>query len=183
METLVARRRYEEVPHSDTRRAETFSDGVLAIVITPLVLRLKSPAIATGGLLAQLLRQWPPRKTLDLLVPHVRDGRTVVGIEPSCIATLRSDLVELLPDDPRAAKLSRSVKTIAEFVTSCGEWYGVLDLWPVTAATAAFEGHHLGRLAPVDPPVRFGFGSVPLRPALVRVTTTVEGVGRRGLRA
>lgn len=61
------------------------------------------------------------------------------------------------------------------------EWY-VLDLWPVTAATAAFEGHDLGQLVPIDPPVRFGFGSVPRRPALVHVTTTVEPVGRRGLR-
>ncbi|MFC7831059.1 FAD-binding and (Fe-S)-binding domain-containing protein [Streptomyces sp. NPDC057375] len=60
------------------------------------------------------------RKTLDLLLPHVRDGRTVVGIEPSCTATLRSDLVEILPDDPRAGELARSVKTIAEFVTSIG---------------------------------------------------------------
>ncbi|MGV9348480.1 FAD-binding and (Fe-S)-binding domain-containing protein [Streptomyces spiralis] len=58
------------------------------------------------------------RKTVDLLLPHVREGRTVVGLEPSCTATLRSDLLELLPDDPRAAELSRSVRTIAEFLTS-----------------------------------------------------------------
>jgi hypothetical protein len=31
----------------------------------------------------------------------------------------------------------------------------------------------LGALADVDPPVRFGFGSTPRFPALVRVTTTV----------
>jgi hypothetical protein len=58
-ETLVARRRYGEVPHSDTGRAEAFSDGVLAIVITLLVLHLKPPPIASGGLLNQLLNQWP----------------------------------------------------------------------------------------------------------------------------
>ncbi|WP_234047044.1 FAD-binding and (Fe-S)-binding domain-containing protein [Streptomyces adelaidensis] len=73
--------------------------------------------VSTGQLTAAKAKL---RRTLDLLIPHVRDGRTVVGIEPSCIATLRSDLVELLPDDPRAAELSRSVKTIAEFVTSIG---------------------------------------------------------------
>ncbi|MEU1513936.1 FAD-binding and (Fe-S)-binding domain-containing protein [Streptomyces sp. NPDC005811] len=73
--------------------------------------------VSTGQLTAAKAKL---RRTLDLLLPHVRDGRTVVGIEPSCTATLRSDLVELLPDDPRAAELARSVKTVAEFVTSIG---------------------------------------------------------------
>ncbi|MET8681132.1 hypothetical protein ABZW18_27015 [Streptomyces sp. NPDC004647] len=54
------------------------------------------------------------------------------------------------------------------------EWYGVQDLWPVTAATAILEGRDLGPLAPIDPPVRFGFGSTPRTPALARLTTTVE---------
>lgn len=54
------------------------------------------------------------------------------------------------------------------------EWYGARDLRPVSALSAALEGHGLGDLAPVDPPVRFGFDSVPARPAVTRVTTTVE---------
>ncbi|WP_051371264.1 hypothetical protein [Streptomyces sp. 142MFCol3.1] len=54
------------------------------------------------------------------------------------------------------------------------EWYGVRDLRPVRAISAVFEGHDLGAMAPVDPPVRFGFGSVPRKPTLTRVTTTVE---------
>jgi hypothetical protein len=40
--------------------------------------------------------------------------------------------------------------------------------------SAAFEGLGLGAMAPVEPPVRFGFGSVPRKPSLMRVTTTVE---------
>jgi hypothetical protein len=32
-----------------------------------------------------------------------------------------------------------------------------------------------GGLAPVDPPVRFGFGSTPRTPALVRVVTLITG--------
>ena len=54
------------------------------------------------------------------------------------------------------------------------EWYGARDLRPVTSLSATFEGRDLGALAPVKPPVRFGFGSVPRRPAVTRVTTTVE---------
>lgn len=56
------------------------------------------------------------RTTIDLLLPHVQAGRSVIGLEPSCTATLRSDLTELLPHDPRAVELSRAVQTVAEFL-------------------------------------------------------------------
>lgn len=69
--------------------------------------------ISTGQLTAAKAKL---RKTIELLLPHVRAGRTVIGLEPSCTATLRSDLVELLDDDPRATELARAVKTVAEFL-------------------------------------------------------------------
>ncbi|WP_432752904.1 FAD-binding and (Fe-S)-binding domain-containing protein [Streptomyces sp. JL2001] len=52
------------------------------------------------------------RRTLDAL----GDGpeHPVVVLEPSCAATLRTDLPELLPDDPRAARLASSVRTFAQ---------------------------------------------------------------------
>jgi hypothetical protein len=53
------------------------------------------------------------------------------------------------------------------------EWYGVQDLRAVVALDATWSGQALGALAPIRPPVTFGFGSVPPRPAVVRVTTTV----------
>jgi hypothetical protein len=53
------------------------------------------------------------------------------------------------------------------------EWYGARDLHPITTVTATHEGRDLGPLTTVDPPVRFGFGSTPRTPCLVRVTTTV----------
>ncbi|MEV6653427.1 hypothetical protein [Streptomyces sp. NPDC051219] len=74
----------------------------------------------------------------------------------------------------RPARLLHGVRTRGSAGPDRREWYGALDLWPVTTATATFGGTDLGALAPVDPPVRFGFGSVPRSPALVRVTTTVE---------
>lgn len=73
--------------------------------------------ISTGQLDAAKVRL---HRTLDELAPHVQAGRTVVGLEPSCTATLRSDLVELLPRDPRAAEVARSVKTVAELLTGIG---------------------------------------------------------------
>ena len=45
--------------HSGTVRAEAFSDGVLAIVITLLILDLRPPHAPPGQLLHSLLEQWP----------------------------------------------------------------------------------------------------------------------------
>lgn len=44
---------------ADTGRVEAFSDGVLAIVITLLVLDLRPPQVQPGKLLSGLLDQWP----------------------------------------------------------------------------------------------------------------------------
>ncbi|MEU9475593.1 FAD-binding and (Fe-S)-binding domain-containing protein [Streptomyces sp. NPDC048191] len=54
------------------------------------------------------------RRTLDLMEPVLGAGLPVVVLEPSCAAALRSDLPELLHDDPRAARLSSAVLTFAE---------------------------------------------------------------------
>ncbi|MET8767083.1 FAD-binding and (Fe-S)-binding domain-containing protein [Streptomyces sp. NPDC004658] len=54
------------------------------------------------------------RRTLDLMEPVLRAGVPVVVLEPSCAAALRTDLPDLLPDDPRAARLSAAVRTFAE---------------------------------------------------------------------
>jgi hypothetical protein len=77
------------------------------------------------------------------------------------------------------ARLLPGVRTRGTAGNGRREWYGVRDLRPIVALTARLDGHDLGPLAPVDPPVRFGFGSTPRHPALVRVTTTVE-VGAGG---
>ncbi|WP_369194231.1 hypothetical protein [Streptomyces djakartensis] len=53
------------------------------------------------------------------------------------------------------------------------QWYGARDLHRITSATADCDGASLGPLAPVEPPVRFGPGSTPRGPCLVRVTTQV----------
>ncbi|MCX5091059.1 FAD-binding oxidoreductase [Streptomyces sp. NBC_00365] len=59
------------------------------------------------------------RRTLDLmgvfLDPDVHPRPPVVVVlEPSCAAALRTDLPELLHDDPRAARLASAVLTFAE---------------------------------------------------------------------
>jgi Fe-S oxidoreductase len=55
------------------------------------------------------------RRTLDEMskLPGMGDVPIVV-LEPSCAAALRTDLPELLPNDPRSARLSTSILTFAE---------------------------------------------------------------------
>ncbi|KUM83345.1 MULTISPECIES: FAD-binding and (Fe-S)-binding domain-containing protein [Streptomyces] len=54
------------------------------------------------------------RRTLDLMTPVLETPAPVVVLEPSCAAALRTDLPELLHDDPRAARLASRVLTFAE---------------------------------------------------------------------
>ncbi|MEP6851861.1 MAG: heterodisulfide reductase-related iron-sulfur binding cluster, partial [bacterium] len=62
------------------------------------------------------------RRTLDVLGPVLVAGTPIVGLEPSCTATLRSDAAELLPDDPRAAALASSLRTLAELLAERPQW-------------------------------------------------------------
>ncbi len=53
--------------------------------------------------------------TVATLAPYVASGVPVIGLEPSCLATLRSDAVEL-SDDPRARQVADGVLTFAELL-------------------------------------------------------------------
>nr|WP_324251253.1 FAD-binding and (Fe-S)-binding domain-containing protein [Nocardioides sp. Leaf374] len=55
-------------------------------------------------------------RTVATLAPYVASGVPVVGLEPSCLATLRSDATELTAD-PRAAEVAGGVLTFAELAT------------------------------------------------------------------
>ncbi|WP_026876564.1 FAD-binding and (Fe-S)-binding domain-containing protein [Jiangella gansuensis] len=54
------------------------------------------------------------RRLLDAFAPHAAAGTPIVGLEPSCTAVLRSDLIELLGDDPRARAVEAATRTLAE---------------------------------------------------------------------
>lgn len=52
------------------------------------------------------------------LRPYADAGIPIVGVEPSCTAVLRSDLPELLPDDPGAMAVSADTYTLAELLAA-----------------------------------------------------------------
>ncbi len=54
-------------------------------------------------------------RSVATLAPHLADGTPLLGLEPSCLASLRSDLAELT-DDPRAALVSEAAVTLAELL-------------------------------------------------------------------
>ncbi|HET8959186.1 FAD-binding and (Fe-S)-binding domain-containing protein [Nocardioides sp.] len=59
-------------------------------------------------------------RTVATLAPYVASGVPVIGLEPSCLAALRTDAVELTAD-PRAADVASGVCTLAEVLGTL-EW-------------------------------------------------------------
>ncbi len=53
---------------------------------------------------------------LDELTPEIEAGIPVVGLEPSCVAVFRDELINLFPHDERAQVLSRQTFLLSEFL-------------------------------------------------------------------
>lgn len=68
--------------------------------------------ISTGQLTAARARL---QRLVDELHPYAAVGVPIVGLEPSCTAVLRSDLVDLV-EDHRAAEVAAHVTTLAEIL-------------------------------------------------------------------
>jgi hypothetical protein len=109
-----------------------------------------------------------------LALRFVTGGRGLLGLLLRAVppALARQEGWVRLIDRP--ARLLRGVRTYGTAGNGRREFYAVQDLHRIVAATAVLDGADLGPLAKIEPPVRFGFGSTPPFPALVRVTTTVE---------
>ncbi len=80
-------------------------------------------------------------RALDALEPALEGGWPIVGLEPSCTAVLRTDLAELLPDDPRAARVAAATRTLAELLTATPGWTPP-DLAGVRAVAQPHCHHH-----------------------------------------
>jgi len=73
------------------------------------------------------------------LLPHVQRGARIVGLEPSCLLTLRDDYAALLPPD-LARPLARAA-FLAEEVLAADRAEGRLALTPMPGARALLHGH------------------------------------------
>jgi FAD/FMN-containing dehydrogenase/Fe-S oxidoreductase len=63
------------------------------------------------------------RRILADLAPEIAAGIPVVGLEPSCVAVFRDEMMDLLPDDLAAQRLSRQTYLLAELLEErAGAW-------------------------------------------------------------
>jgi hypothetical protein len=76
--------------------------------------------------------------------------------------------------DRVARRVLPGVRTRGRAGAGGEELYAALDLHRIASARVVWGGVDQGELAPVTPPVRFGFGSTPPTPSLVRVITLVR---------
>jgi Fe-S oxidoreductase len=74
-------------------------------------------------------------RVLDLLREDIRAGVPVVGVEPSCLATFKDELLKMLPHDEDAARLCKQSFHFAQFLEQ--EGYEP----PALARTALLHGH------------------------------------------
>ncbi len=62
------------------------------------------------------------RRDLEILRPALERGLPIVGLEPSCVAVFRDELVNLFPQDPDARRLSSQTHTLAELLLGSDGW-------------------------------------------------------------
>ncbi len=74
---------------------------------------------------------------LDELSPEIEAGIPIVGLEPSCVAVLRDELLNLFPHDERAQALSRQTFLLSEFL----ETYAPHVPLPQLNRKAILHGH------------------------------------------
>ena len=114
--------------------------------------------LTAGDLTATLhLGRRPPLGSLLRAVP------TRLATAPRWIATIDAVARRVLP----------GVRTVGSAGGGRTEYYGARDLHRITDATVHLAHEDQGPMTPVEPPVRFGFGSTPTTPSWVRITTLV----------
>ena len=77
------------------------------------------------------------RQILDTLRPEISAGIPIVGLEPSCVAVFRDELVNLFPNDEDAKRLSDNTYLLGEFLDEKANGFTV----PKLERRALVHGH------------------------------------------
>ena len=95
--------------------------------------------LITGGQ-AEKAKPWVDQN-VALLAPYAAQGIPIVGIEPSCILTLRDEYPALAADKDRAQVLAQHALTFEEFVVREAENSGFADIWREMPGKVHLHGH------------------------------------------
>ena len=108
--------------HPETMKAttEVLEDAGYRVIVPQEALCCGRPLYDYGMLdTAQVFLN----RLVEALAPYVREGIKVVGAEPSCIATFRDELPNMMPFDEDAKRLSDNTLSLGEFLTEVAEDY------------------------------------------------------------
>ncbi len=92
---------------------EVIEDAGYLVEIPPRPLCCGRP-LYDAGMLSTAEHLW--KQILETLRPWIRAGVPVVGLEPSCVAAFRDELVNLFPNDDDAKRLSEQTLMLSEFL-------------------------------------------------------------------
>ncbi|MBW3562595.1 MAG: FAD-binding oxidoreductase [Actinobacteria bacterium] len=77
---------------------------------------------------------------LDTVIENLRDdvraGVPIVGVEPSCVAVFRDELIQMKPDDPDARRIADATHTLGGFLTTRADYE-----FPTLDRRAIVHGH------------------------------------------
>jgi FAD/FMN-containing dehydrogenase/Fe-S oxidoreductase len=95
------------------------------------------------------------RSTLDRLAPLAKQGLPIVGLEPSCILSMRDEYFSLLPHDPRVKLVADHCYTFEEFMAKLAD-AGQLNLnFTTEPSQVLLHGHcHQRALVGTKPSLR-----------------------------
>ena len=141
-------------PEVGQAAARVLEDAGYAVGITARPVCCGLTWISTGQLDGARRRL---RRTLDVFGPACR-RLPIVGLEPSCTAVLRSDMADLLPDDPRARAVAAGTRTLAELLVATPGWTPP-RLDGVTAVAQPHCHHHAVMGWPPDAALLAGAGA------------------------
>ncbi len=92
---------------------EVIEDAGYIVEIPPRPLCCGRPLYDTG-MLDTASRLW--KQIISTLRPWIRAGIPIVGLEPSCVAAFRDELINLFPNDDDAQRLSSQTLLLSEFL-------------------------------------------------------------------
>jgi FAD/FMN-containing dehydrogenase/Fe-S oxidoreductase len=121
-------------PHVAQAVVEVLEDAGMNVIVPQQSLCCGRPLYDYGMLdtAKKLLRQ-----ILNALRDDIRAGTPLIGIEPSCLAVFRDELIEMFPHDEDAKRLHRQSFTLAEFLMKQMDGYEP----PKLKQRAVLHGH------------------------------------------